>query len=265
MEEISVGDISELVQIIMNFSGEYIFRGQANSQWGLLPALERVVGTENYRTGVKKYEAYSLMTFKKRFELYNKTNFHPASLLSWLSTMQHYGIPTRLLDFTESPYVALYFALEAYNPLSKNDFSLYAINYKEYMNCSIEKIKSIDHSFDETPNSIATHSDASFDQIADLNSDIVWITEPGVYNERIDKQRGCFLISGNIEKSLEEALALSMYSECSMQKILISANLYESIYRLLGKMNLTGKSIYGDMEGLTKSIRMELQFYSNKE
>ena len=33
--------------------------------------------------------------------------------LSWLAVMQHYGVPTRLLDFTYSPYVSLYFALRS--------------------------------------------------------------------------------------------------------------------------------------------------------
>ena len=47
-----------------------------------------------------------------------------------------------------------------------------------------------------------------------------------------------------------------------MLKYNISSDLYEGIFTLLRKMNLTSKSIYGDLTGLALSIRMEMQLYS---
>jgi hypothetical protein len=47
--------------------------------------------------------------------------------VDWLAMMQHYGAPTRLLDWTRSPYVALYFALKGD---SSDDSTLWAIDLK---------------------------------------------------------------------------------------------------------------------------------------
>ena len=50
--------------------------------------------------------------FPRRASRYFGSNQQPADQLEWLSWMQHFGAPTQLLDFTYSPYVAVYFAFE---------------------------------------------------------------------------------------------------------------------------------------------------------
>lgn len=90
------------------------FRGHANSQWELKPSLLRNKGfIENehlmYRTIVAKHTSeFSTCT----------------SALDYLVKMQHYGLPTRLLDLTTNPLVALYFAceeLQAYDKVKGKD------------------------------------------------------------------------------------------------------------------------------------------------
>ena len=50
------------------------------------------------------------------------------SNLEWLSIMQHFGCPTRLLDVTASPYIALYFAIE----IARTDAAVLAFNSEEF-------------------------------------------------------------------------------------------------------------------------------------
>jgi len=88
------------------------------------------------------------------------------------------------------------------------------------------------------------------------------LTEPKQVNTRLDREAGCFLLSGNRGKKLAEVLASDIYHGCAFQKLVIHADLHKGVFALLRKMNITSKSIYGDVDGLARSIRMQMQIYS---
>jgi hypothetical protein len=56
-------------------------------------------------------EELVLFEFKARARMHLSAPLIPTDEITWLAQMQHYAIPTRLLDFTYSPFVALYFAM----------------------------------------------------------------------------------------------------------------------------------------------------------
>jgi hypothetical protein len=263
IEEQRVDTIDDLIRFLNELPNHFVFRGHADTVWKLESTLERSIGGSWSADLAAKFEEHSLNAFRSKYHIYNQNEHTPSSKLSWLSVMQHYGVPTRLLDFTESPYVALYFALETYRPLSGTDLAVYAIDYTAIMEKSLEFIRRNDSQFIETRASVHNHRDVIFEEVVDRFSyDILWITEPLEVNARMDRQSGTFLLSGNREKTIESLLNSSTYDGCHMVKYTISNKLYESVYALLRKMSINAKSIYGDLSGLAKAIRMELQVYT---
>lgn len=98
----SIGDlISGLKKHLDGLDGPIWFRGQANKDWKLEPKLLRLNPMPS--------ESHLLNRFKQNASFILERP--PRSDFDWLFLMQHYSIPTRLLDWTENPLVGLYFSL----------------------------------------------------------------------------------------------------------------------------------------------------------
>ena len=105
--------------------------------------------------------------------------------------------------------------------------------------------------------------DTIFQDVIDRFSyDVAWVTEPTILNKRLDRQSGSFLLSGNRDLKIEQVLNGTKYASVDAQKITIPTSLYTNLYALLRKMNITAKSIYGDLFGLAQSIKTDMQIHS---
>lgn len=113
----SARDIVDAVTLLSDES--WVFRGQLDSEWPLKTSLERKYGANRITS---KEEVNAI------FEFMNKARMHlnfDCSLLDALAAMQHYGVATRMLDFTRSFFVALYFAFNGVG--QKQEFRNHAI------------------------------------------------------------------------------------------------------------------------------------------
>ncbi|WP_150139011.1 FRG domain-containing protein [Candidatus Enterovibrio escicola] len=122
MNEISVSNVGEFHEI---FSHPYdidetCFRGVSDLNYELIPSLGRIpqlIDDDHMLTG---FELRIIDEFKRRVSSILK--YTPKSEWEWLFIAQHYGMPTRLLDWSSNPLVALYFAV--YENINK-DFAIY--------------------------------------------------------------------------------------------------------------------------------------------
>ena len=92
----------------------WLFRGHQCSSWRLQSKLERAV-IDRFQcpwSEVQSWEKRLLREFKRHLHRYTDDLPDAEDMLRWWALMQHHGAPTRLLDFTYSFHVALFFALE---------------------------------------------------------------------------------------------------------------------------------------------------------
>ena len=113
----SLDDFVKRIRSVLNVEDKWVFRGQKQSEWCLKTTLERACERSGVGgDGRVKTEASMIREFKRRLHQYTANPPPEDALDEWMALMQHHGAPTRLLDFTYSPYVAAYFALEVADP-----------------------------------------------------------------------------------------------------------------------------------------------------
>ena len=171
----------------------WVFRGQSNSEWALTSSFERRFGTSRNENELVAIERQSMNWFRE-LSCGEVAGLSDAGLLAH---MQHYGVPTRLVDFTHAPLIALYFAL-------KDDraepFAVWA-SQSNGVNSFYDRESRLDAVCRAPMNVRQIHAPA-------LDSTLINNSR----REQIEREMFVRLISGNEEGlSLQNRIALAMY------------------------------------------------------
>jgi hypothetical protein len=110
--DFSVRATSELFPEKAFERGVFLFRGIAVPEWPLISTFDRWYGTRP-REGKAKTSERLLALFQKEAEGADIPKDFWSNEVARLALAQHHGVPTRLLDWTESPYIAAFFAFAA--------------------------------------------------------------------------------------------------------------------------------------------------------
>jgi len=253
MEEISINSWTEIIEWFETnvtpkqdvTSSSIQFRGQADASWKLVPSLTRLIlNDEDSILKASGYESHTKNDFVEQVHLLDSKMIYDLQNdpHSMLFDMQHYSCPTRLLDWSRSPYVALYFAvselLSSDGALYVWDWRVYNFNHKLFY--SILPPKNGDDVFSFTDHNII---------------EILFSTKP---NERAARQQGSFSISNNIIKSHDDIiteLSKNVKRSSGLYKLTISSELKLDFLERLKTMNITPLSLFPGLDGLGRSIK----------
>jgi hypothetical protein len=193
-----------------------------------------------------------------------------------LSLLRHYGAPSRLLDFTYSKYVALYFGLKcAYDVgITFNgeyrSFAIWCVNTKRLNSKVEEKYKNYEGFCEaaKSRGSIETRGDTGFKYLyMNENPFLLVISEnPTLVHQRLHLQQGVFLCPGNIKVSFMDNLLYPYNNQAKIEDIKkitckINTSDLHSQFMRFGRMNITHESLFPGLDGLARSMEYQISFY----
>ena len=271
----------------------WIFRGLKSADYNLEPTIEWRTKPRNEHWA--EFEPLILGEFQSKARLY-KNAFDlpvPQDKLSWLALMQHYGVPTRLLDFTYSPYLALYFALRARTEKEKESpfVKVWAIDGEAVMRAAqrvsraadkgvegdeVVKLRRISNSEFDAERASLMSDDQNRERIVSEalspttirrrrfnESGFVALALPSIQNLRLSNQQGVFLFNGAGGLSFQQSL-FKMMAECDQpwcRLFQMPASELSEIEKRLFQMNIHDLALFPDTEGLAGFINQKIQLH----
>jgi hypothetical protein len=250
-------------QLAKNFSAQWAFRGVANSEWHLESSIEKAwVGP-----GRDEAERILISLYDRKARSLRLDRPAPKDRLGLLAEMQHFGAPTRLLDWTKSFYVAAFFAFQNPPPPGSVWVSIWAIDLGWCKSEAIDKIKALGPVYANLTVRDDIGGKALFEPVVLQNkSDFVAPLVSYDVNERLGIQQGIFLCAGNVAKSFEDNLAVFPVDEVAKRclKYSIPAKYRREVLDELRSMNISTATLFPGLEGFARSLNNELLILSKR-
>ena len=228
---------------LRRFRSPFAFRGLSCGTNPLSSSLVRLAGDADTR----KLELALLRNFRK----YASTEGGGAdSIWDWLALGQHRGLPTRLLDWTYSPLVALHFATETPDSFDR-DGAVWCVNFVEAnkrLPARLRRIMTRDGSETLTVDMLSVFKELrDFDALA--RTPFLVFLEPPALDRRILNQFALFSLMSSATAEVDDWLA--RHPDLS-RRVVIPAELKWEIRDKLDQANVNERILFPDLDGLSR-------------
>ncbi len=259
----------------------YTFRGQNHAEWPLKTNLERL--SELYDSSWLETETLILEDFKRRAPYYLDHLPPDDQPFEWASLLQQFGAPTRLLDVTDSFYVALFFAIDA-GPVES---AVWAATRHDLVVSFVNKNLAIAldlHIHRDDPDARA-FVNARYAKDGPLG---VVQARPFFLHPRLRMQQGSFLFPIRKDSYFERNLCEQFKIQCTEKQLLpnprqvalnglparvcyvaknrarvvklrIKPTVHASAMAALRKMNISNETLFPGFEGFARSLQYPFQ------
>jgi hypothetical protein len=239
------------------------FRGSGRASYPLSPSLHRHA-TITAGDKIIDLEVSLVDRFKQRSVPFLSKPLDKTNDWEVLFFMQHYGIPTRLLDWSENPFVSMYFALTSasYELLAgkriyKEDCCIWVLDPNLWNEDSLK-----DFSYNQGILSVENHLVDSYKprtQFTNIREKPIAIF--GTHNSsRIVAQRGVFVVFGKSTTPMDQGYVKDSYSQDCLIKIVFAKERIQLLLESLTSIGVTDSVIYPDLEGFSKELRRFYKF-----
>jgi hypothetical protein len=258
----TISSVRELTDYLSRHGGEWVYRGQSEN-WPLAGSLERLLGDWKANLAqAPRVERQTILEFRRRYRFDNQVLVR-SDLLYCLSVMQHYGLPTRLLECSHSPFVAAKFAID----FGGGRGTIWCVNTGW---CKESAAMILGKQRVQARIARATRDDRSFVDIYMGNRERKFVLpeKPADLHERLIVQQGTYLCPGNIKVSFVRNVTAMPGWEKDTNVVKLRLRLSKAelqiLQRRLDRMNVTSAELFPGLDGIVRSVKERLRKYDRR-